>query len=160
MWIELKLLALIIVANGAPIIVSDVLRGHWTFPIDGGRRRRDGQAWLGPAKTWRGLLSAFAVTIPGALVLGLPARIGVLIAGGAMLGDLVSSFIKRRLRVAPSNQTLGLDQIPESLLPLLAVQAYADLSATRIVALVLSFIVIELLLSRLLFKLHLRDRPY
>lgn len=77
-----------------------------------------------------------------------------------MLGDLVSSFIKRRLRVAPSNQTLGLDQIPESLLPLLAVQAYADLSATRIVALVLSFIVIELLLSRLLFKLHLRDRPY
>jgi len=160
MLIELKLLALIIVANGAPIIVADVLRAHWAAPVDGGLRLANGQTLFGAAKTWRGLASAFVFTIPCALLLDLPALVGVLMAGGAMLGDLTSSFIKRRLRVASSGRALGLDQIPESLLPLLAAQSFVELSATQIIVLVLAFVLIELLLSRVLFKLRLRNRPY
>jgi hypothetical protein len=160
MLIELKLLALLIVANGAPIIVADVLRAHWATPVDCGLRLADGQALFGSAKTWRGLAGAFVFTVPCALLLGLPANIGVLMAAGAMLGDLISSFVKRRLRFESSNQALVLDQIPESLLPLLAVQAFIALSLAQIVVLVLAFMVLELLLSRVLFKLHLRNRPF
>jgi CDP-2,3-bis-(O-geranylgeranyl)-sn-glycerol synthase len=160
MLIELKLLALIIIANGAPIIVGDVLGMRWNGPVDGGLRLRDGRALFGPAKTWRGLVSAFLFTVPCTLVFGLPVWAGVLISAGAMLGDLLSSFIKRRLAVAPSNQALGLDQVPESLLPLLALQSSFELSVLQIATLVLAFVVIELLLSRVLFKLHLRNRPY
>jgi len=160
MLIQLELLALIIIANGAPIIVADVLRTRWARPVDGGLHLPGGRALFGPAKTWRGLVSALVFTTLGALLLGLPARVGVLIAASAMLGDLASSFIKRRLSIAPSNQALGLDQIPESLLPLLAVQSFIALSAVQIVVLVLSFVVLELLVSRVLFKLHLRNRPY
>jgi hypothetical protein len=38
----------------------------------------------------------------------------------AMLGDLFSGFVKRRLGMGPSDKALGLDYVPESLLPLLA----------------------------------------
>jgi CDP-2,3-bis-(O-geranylgeranyl)-sn-glycerol synthase len=160
MLIQLKLLALLLIANGAPIVVGDVLHRRWVYPVDGGLRLPDGQALFGPAKTWRGLLSVLVFTVPCGMLLGFTESIGVLLAGGVILGDLTSSFIKRRLRIAPSNQALGLDQIPEALFPLLAVQGYVALNAGQIMMLVLAFIVIELLLSRLLFKLHLRDRPY
>ena len=47
---------------------------------------------------------------------GLPATVGTPLGGGAMLGDALSSFIKRRMGAAPSSRATGLDQIPEALL--------------------------------------------
>ena len=50
-------------------------------------------------------------------MIGLDWRIGALVAAMAMLGDLFSSFLKRRMGLAPSRQAIGLDQIPESCFP-------------------------------------------
>jgi CDP-2,3-bis-(O-geranylgeranyl)-sn-glycerol synthase len=158
--IELKLLLLIIIANGAPVVAHDVLRDRFNQPIDGGRIFLDGRPWLGASKTWRGLLSAVLVTVPAALLLGFTWQLGALVAGGAMAGDLLSSFCKRRLNLGTSSMALGLDQIPESLLPLLAAQTVLDLGADQIVYLLIAFFVVELSLSALLFKLGLRARPY
>ena len=55
---------------------------------------------------------------------------------------------------------IGLDQIPESLLPLLASRIAAAAQLARYPRRVAIFFVGEIVLSRLLFKLHLRDRPY
>ena len=77
-----------------------------------------------------------------------------------MAGDLVSSFIKRRLGRPPSTRAIGLDQIPESLLPLLACKLPLLLSWMDIFAGVVLFLVGELLLSRLLYRAHIRDQPY
>ncbi len=52
-----------------------------------------------------------------------------------MLGDLSSSFVKRRLRLKLHAQVFGLDQIPEALLPLLLVQDHLGLSWLDITAL-------------------------
>jgi CDP-2,3-bis-(O-geranylgeranyl)-sn-glycerol synthase len=82
------------------------------------------------------------------------------VAGTAMAGDLFSSFVKRRLNLPPSSQALGLDQIPESLLPMLACRDALSLTAADIVVGVAIFFVGELVLSRLLFNAHLRDEPY
>lgn len=158
--LEYKILFLIVVANGAPIAASDLMRVRFNATLDGGARFFDGQPIFGGSKTWRGLISAFLLTVLGALILGLPWQAGVLIATGAMVGDLLSSFIKRRLSIPPSGMVLGLDQIPESLLPLLAVRHYVEFGVWQIAALVAAFIAIDLLLSRVLFKLHLRNRPY
>jgi CDP-2,3-bis-(O-geranylgeranyl)-sn-glycerol synthase len=54
----------------------------------------------------------------------------------------------------------GLDQIPEALLPLLLVQDHLGLSWLDITALLTSFLALQLALSRLLFRLGIRDRPY
>ena len=77
-----------------------------------------------------------------------------------MVGDLFSSFVKRRLKLPPSSQALGLDQIPESLLPLLACRDALSLTVAGIAIGVGIFFAGELVLSRLLFRVHLRDEPY
>ena len=77
-----------------------------------------------------------------------------------MLGDLLSSFCKRRLRMASSSMALGLDQIPEALLPLLLVADRLALSWAAIGWTVIGFIVLELVLSPIFFWLGIRNRPY
>jgi CDP-2,3-bis-(O-geranylgeranyl)-sn-glycerol synthase len=77
-----------------------------------------------------------------------------------MIGDLLSSFIKRRLAMASSSQASGLDQIPESLLPLLACRGALAITYLDMLIILVLFFVGEVVLSRLLFKLGLRDRPY
>ena len=77
-----------------------------------------------------------------------------------MAGDLLSSFLKRRLGLQSSSKAVGLDQIPESLLPLLACRQALSLTALDIVAGTAIFFVAEVVLSRFLFRLHVRDRPY
>lgn len=158
--LQFKLLLLILVANGAPLLVHALLRRRWAYPLDGGLVLPDGQRLLGPSCTLRGWLAAALVTPLAALVLGLPAGIGLTMGLLAMVGDSLSSFLKRRLRRPPGSMALGLDQIPESLLPLLGVCASLGLSGRDILLLVLAFVVLELLLSRLLYRLGLRDRPY
>jgi hypothetical protein len=50
-----------------------------------------------------------------------------------MAGDLFSSFLKRRLNLPPSSPALGLDQVPESLFPLLACRYSLPLTPIDIV---------------------------
>jgi CDP-diglyceride synthetase len=56
----------------------------------------DGRPVLGRSKTIRGIVLAVLVTTAGAPLIGLGWRIGLLVGGFAMIGDLFSSFCKRR----------------------------------------------------------------
>jgi CDP-2,3-bis-(O-geranylgeranyl)-sn-glycerol synthase len=86
--------------------------------------------------------------------------VGALVGAGAMAGDALSSFVKRRVGIPSSGRAPGLDQIPEALLPLLAARASLRLSAAQIVGVTLAFLVLAPPLARLAFGLGLRDRPY
>jgi CDP-2,3-bis-(O-geranylgeranyl)-sn-glycerol synthase len=158
--LEIKLLVLLGVANGAPIVARWLLGRRAAWPLDGGLRFVDGQPLFGATKTLRGLLAAVAACTACAPLLGFAWTTGLLIGLFAMLGDLAASFVKRRLRLTPSNQALGLDQIPEALLPLLAVQARLALDAWQILALVAVFTALQLVISPLLYRLGIRHRPY
>lgn len=157
---ESKLLLLLLIANGAPIIAAALCGARWAWPLDGGRVLADGQRLFGTTKTWRGLLAAVLMTGSGALLLGVPAAVGALIGLLAMAGDLLSSFIKRRLGRPSSSMMLGLDQVPEALLPLLAVREAFALGAPAIVVTVIAFLLLDLLLSQVLYRLGIRQRPY
>ena len=158
--IYLQLIFLIIVANGAPIIARWLLNERWSVPLDGGRVFLDGFPLLGISKTYRGVAVSLLVTPLTALVVGLSWDIGLLVASLAMVGDCLSSFVKRRLAFPPSAMALGLDQIPESLLPLLGVWEPLALTGGGIIATVVGFFLIELGLSKILYVLHIRKRPY
>lgn len=158
--IELKLLVLLIIANGVPILARGLLGEKWSFPLDAGLLFLDGQPLLGHSKTVRGVLCAIVVTGTAAPLLGLAVAQGCLLAALSTLGDLLSSFIKRRLKLRPSSMALGLDQVPESLLPLLFLKEPLDLTWPGILRTVVLFFVLELVLSRLLFWLRIRKRPY
>ena len=157
---ELQILALLVLANGAPIIARHLFGDCCTWPIDGGIKLSGGSPLLGPSKTLRGLLAAVLLSAAVAPLLGITWLWGAAIGGLAMLGDLIGSFIKRRLGFAPSSQAVGLDQIPESLVPLLVITPYFDLTPWSIFIILLAFSVVVPLLSRLFFLLGIRRRPY
>lgn len=159
--IYLQLLLLLLVANGAPIIVRNLLGEHFTTPVDLGTvLKRDQRRVFGPTKTIRGILAALLITPVFAHLIGIGWFVGLFMALYAMLGDLLSSFIKRRTNIESSGMALGLDQIPESLLPLLVVMSHVEINLLEVILLVAAFVVIELNLSRVLFHLHIRKRPY
>jgi len=155
----LQLLVLLAVANGTPVIAK-LLGDKFAASLDGGAPFGDGRPWFGPSKTIRGFVLAVLATTGAAVLLGLGWKMGVLVGTMAMAGDLLSSFVKRRLGLVPSSQAIGLDQIPESLFPLLAARLLLPLTALDVTVATMLFFAGGLLLSRLLYKWHVRDRPY
>lgn len=158
--VVLQLLFLLMLANGTPVIARKVFGDRYSYPLDGRLSLFDGRRLLGDSKTIRGVVLAVLVTTTGALLLGLSWEAGLLVGSFAMAGDLLSSFFKRRMNLPSSSRASGLDQIPESLLPLLACRDLLSLTAADILVCVVMFLVGEVLLSRLLYAWHLRDRPY
>lgn len=156
----IQALLLLLVANGTPVIASFLLRSRFAWPLDGGRKAWDEAPWLGQSKTLRGVSLSLLITVVAAVLIGLPWTLGLLFSALAMAGDLLSSFCKRRLGLKSSSKAPGLDQIPESLLPLWVCQTELGLGWQDVLLLVAIFWVVELLLSRLLFRLHIRNRPY
>ena len=92
------------VANSSPVVLGG------GPPVDGGALWTDGKPILGANKTIRGTITGvLAGTIVGLIQ-------GNLIGGfaqsaGAMLGDLLSSFYKRRRDYAPGSSMPIIDQL-------------------------------------------------
>jgi CDP-diglyceride synthetase len=156
----IKLLLLLLVANGAPVLAKRLFGAAGARPIDGGARFVDGHPLFGASKTWRGLLASLAATTLCAPALGLAAAVGATIGAGAMAGDLFSSFVKRRLARPVSSRALGLDQMPEALAPLLAAAWLTPLGPLEILAATAAFCFGSLALSRLMFDLRVREQPF
>jgi CDP-diglyceride synthetase len=155
-----QLLVLLGLANGTPVIAKRILGTILAHPLDGGMNLADGQPLFGDSKTIRGVVLSIVVTTLGAPLIGTDWTIGLLVATTAMMGDLVSSFAKRRMALVPGSMALGLDQIPESLLPAIACRWMLPVTALDIVLAVALFFVGELVVSRALYTLNIRDRPY
>lgn len=156
----LELLILVGLANGTPVAVNRLLGTRWNWPLDGGLKLPDGQPLFGASKTIRGIVTAILATAVGASALDLGWQLGVVVGAAAMLGDLFSSFCKRRMRLEAGSRATGLDQIPESLLPALVARQALSLSAIDVATTTVIFMVAEMALSVLFFRWHLRERPY
>jgi CDP-diglyceride synthetase len=156
----IDLLLLIIIANGTPVFMRFFLKQRVNSAIDLGRKLPDGRRLFGASKTWRGLGGAILTTSLAADLLGYSAIDGATIAILALLGDLVSSFIKRRLGMKPGHMAPLLDQVPESLLPAVILMEKFGLDFNAVILLVVCFVVAELLLSFMFFILGVRKSPY
>ena len=159
-WIVLQLLIVIAAANGAPVVAKKIFGDRYAKPLDGGAKFTDGRPVFGPSKTFRGLVAAVFAAAVAAPLVGLSPAVGVVAGAGAMTGDLISSFIKRRMGKASSSRATGLDQIPESLIPLFLCAFLVGLSIVDIVIGTIVFMLGEMILSPLLFRLGIRSRPY
>lgn len=128
-------------ASTAPVLVKRV--PVLDRPVDGGRTLR-GEPIFGRNKTWRGLVAAplaglavfalqqaLAVRIDAlrdlALVGPVPAPLGwgAVLGAGAILGDLVKSFAKRRVGVAPGRSWFPFDQLDYAAGAVLALAPFA-----------------------------------
>jgi CDP-2,3-bis-(O-geranylgeranyl)-sn-glycerol synthase len=110
-------------------------------PMDLGRIwRGDGRPLLGPSKTWSGFFAGALLAMPVGwleawLILLAPPNLAIvprlgptvlaatpviaLLTFGAMAGDALGSFVKRRLGRSSGTRTVLLDQLPFVLLPVL-----------------------------------------
>ena len=145
----IELVLLLVITNGAPVIARLLLRQRFSKPLDRNLHFVDGRPLLGPAKTVRGIVSALLVTALMAPLFDLSPAQGALFALLAMAGDLISSFIKRRLGIKTSRSAPLLDQLPESLLPLWVMHPVLEETLQDACIVILVFVAIDWLVSRL-----------
>lgn len=135
-----KLLLLLYLVNFLPPFLAYLLDRRFDAPLDRGMLLPDGRPLFGPHKTMRGVLGA--VLLGGGLggaVLGFPFGLGLALGALSMLGDLASSFVKRRLGLPSGRDIPGLDQAVEGALPLLLAASVLDLSWRLFGALLAAF---------------------
>ncbi len=104
-------------ANSAPLVLRNLLKNHKFRPVDGGRVLRDGRRVFGENKSWEGVVAGTATGFLVGLVYSwflntaVWIAYGLLMGVGAMVGDLLNSFIKRRLRIESGEPFMPLDQL-------------------------------------------------
>ena len=93
-------------ANSFPVVFGKIFKGK--FPIDAGKKWK-GQPLLGAGKTWPGFLGGLLI---GTFVGGLQGALvaGFLLSLGALTGDLVKSFFKRRMKIQRGKSWPLIDQ--------------------------------------------------
>jgi CDP-diglyceride synthetase len=151
---------LLLAANGAPVLARRWFKARFSRPVDMGLTLGDGYPLFGYSKTWRGIVIAVIAASLAAPVLGLTALDGAVFGLASMSGDLLASFIKRRRGHAESSQVRGVDTIPESVMPALLLRTQLGLGWLDILAIALIFFLVEIFLSPVLYRLHIKNRPY
>lgn len=142
-------LLLLVIANTSAWLAARVFGAEFAAPLDFGMTLRDGTRLLGGHKTWRGLIIAALACgmVTQSLQLGLLR--GAVFGTLALLGDAASSFVKRRLRLPPGIEVLGLDQLPEALLPLLILQRPLDLGFIECLIIAATFTLLDIAAEKL-----------
>jgi CDP-2,3-bis-(O-geranylgeranyl)-sn-glycerol synthase len=158
--LSLELFVMLVLANGSPVVVARLLHQTGNWPVDGGRVWRDGRPVFGPSKTWRGMLSGTLACLLFSAWVGLGWLFGALFGLLALLGDLISRFIKRRMGLESSSRALWLDQLPEALLPMAMAWLWLSLPLWEAVAVALLFALSNMLFSPILYRLGIRKQPH
>lgn len=148
-------------ANAAPVLLGG------GAPLDMGRKFLDGRRVLGEGKTVRGFACGLVVGTIVGLLQGIarpPLReyllLGFLLALGALLGDLASSFIKRRLGIERGGAAPGLDQLSFVVVALILASP-VKVPPWQVIAVILIITPpIHLATNFIGYKLGLKGRPY
>lgn len=157
-------------------------------PMDGGRLWKDKRRILGPGKTWRGFFGGIAVAAIVGAVIGLaglydeklaengilnnilevsvllePVLIGLLLGFlqglGALVGDAVGSFIKRRKNIERGGPLWGFDQLGFVVLAMLFVYPFYAWPIEYLVIIPVTFFV-HLGANATGYVLGLKDVPW
>ena len=161
-----------LIANGSPVLfIGKVIRR--TTPMDFNHKFIDGKPILGRSKTWEGFIVG---TVCGGLtgvaygiVLNniLWAIYGLLMGLGAMLGDSLNSFIKRRLNIPPGDPFIPMDQLSFVLVAYILVKLSGIdslvghyIKTAELAVIVFMVLVLHPLTNLIAYKLGLKDKPW
>jgi len=141
-------LLLLCAANIAAWAAGRLCGDRWAAPLDFGIVLGDGERLFGSHKTWRGLLAGTVADAILAAVIGKGFLLGAGFGAASLLGDALSSAVKRRLRTQPGTEVPGLDQVPEALLPLAIFAPALDLGMGMIAAITVVFMLLDIAATR------------
>lgn len=186
MYEELALLELAIwfglpawIANATPVL------GGGGSAIDGGRFYRDGRRILGDGKTIRGfivgvifgiiigigqmfaapylhpILAQFVTVTPAMeLVLYMQVPVAVLMSVGALTGDIIGSFIKRRVDVKSGDPSPFMDQLGFIIMALIFAYPLIQPGSIFIAILILMTLGIHWISNALVYLLGFKKNPW
>lgn len=149
-------------ANMAPPFVR--FWHGWNRPIS--------RRWLGGHKTVVGFLAGVGAGVAAAAlqsVLDLPSPfvdqrrwlpLGLLFGLGAMAGDALKSFAKRRFRIAPGAPWMPFDQIDFVIGALALVGPIARLRVTDVIVVLALSLLGDIAVNRLAFCCGIKDDPW
>lgn len=153
-------------ANASPVLFGG------GKPIDCGRKFFDGKPIFGSHKTYRGFISGLLIgTFVGwvqefiAPNAGLPKGsvfLGFILSLGALVGDLVGSFTKRRLDLKPGAPMPVVDQLDFVFFALLFALIVEPNSISFLCAILIIALTgpIHVLVNFIAYLLHLKDKPW
>ena len=127
--------------------------------MDGGRLWRDGRPLLGDHKTVRGTLLGFAAGLAVGVAVGNPVG-GGLQALGAVAGDLVGSFHKRRLGLSPGDSLLFSDQLDFIVLAVVFSYPVQWTPLDQVAAILLVTLPLHYLVNVVAWALRLKKNPW
>lgn len=164
--------ALAMVANAAPVMIKPLIDRVGRHRVDFGRKAWDGRDVLGKNKSWEGIAAAIIVSVLASTIFvyveGNPWWImyGFVSAVGAMCGDLLNSFIKRRLSLGPGECFIPCDQLSfllaaHALIYLSGVYALVgvELSARVLAFGIVASLFLHLLTNLIAYVIGLKDVP-
>jgi CDP-2,3-bis-(O-geranylgeranyl)-sn-glycerol synthase len=146
------------VANSTPVLLGG------GSPIDRGREFVDGRRIFGTNKTVKGftygLLLGSAAGLAEAILfrnyLLVPA--GILASLGALLGDLLGAFLKRRLDIQPGHPLPVVDQLDFILGALVLISPLLNVTTGAVLILVIATVPIHLFSNAVAYMLRLKKR--
>jgi CDP-2,3-bis-(O-geranylgeranyl)-sn-glycerol synthase len=166
------------IANATPIFLAKTPGlTSFTYPVDGGHSFR-GQRIFGDHKTWRGVVGGILAAIIVVLLQVLAYNhsswvreismqvdypsiayitLGFLLGFGALLGDMVKSFVKRQLNVAPGTSWFPFDQLDYIFGALVLSSLMVHLSAIQYLWVFVIWFALHILVSYLGYISHFKD---
>lgn len=166
------------IANITPII-ANVIPGlkRWKTPMDFGKSV-NGKRLLGDNKTWRGLVTGTLAAGFAALVIytiypytldnlqfeaSTPQLtvfiIGLIMGFGALLGDAVESFFKRRIGVEAGSSWFPFDQIDFIIGALVATSVVFTLQPQEYIFITSTYLILHVIVSYIGYLLKLKSKP-
>lgn len=162
-------------ANMAPVVAKNMFR-NMAFPIDFNIRMGE-HTLLGKNKTYRGLIAGVLAAIIVAYIqfflnenniladLALVdysnwLLIGLLLGFGAMFGDMVKSFIKRRLDLKPGTPFVPFDQLDFVFGALIFVYPTAELSMEKMAIILFISFILHVIINHIAFYTGIRKERW
>ncbi len=149
------------VANAAPVVLGG---GR---PIDGGKKFSDGRPIFGPGKTIRGFIGGLIAGTIFAVLQGLAAGSlpsyalrGFLFSLGALIGDLLGSFVKRRMNMERGAPAPVMDQLGFVIVAMLFAGLVFTPSWEVVVTILIITLPIHLITNIVGHRLKLKDKPW
>ncbi|WP_296804537.1 CDP-2,3-bis-(O-geranylgeranyl)-sn-glycerol synthase [uncultured Methanobrevibacter sp.] len=152
-------------------------------PVDFGKTDKNGIRWIGDGVTWRGLIAGTLIgTLTGAvqgylaqfilpeigqyiitpIVTDIPngILIGFLLGLGALVGDALGSFLKRRIGIGRGKPAPILDQLDFIIVALIFVSPFVNMNLQFIAIAIILTLIIHLIANTFAYLLGIKDVWY
>ena len=127
-------------------------------PVDFGKSDSKGNRWIGDGVTWRGVVAGRIIGVIPDVSSGI--LIGFLLGFGAILGDALGSFLKRRIGIGRGKPAPLLDQLDFLIMALILVSFVVELNWLFIVIAIILTLAIHLIANGCAYLLGLKDVWY